>query len=316
MIFSIVICSYNSDINLLDKVIISCQKNIDRVGGEIILVSNGSQLLPLDDFQNYFSKKVDQFYHLEFGSLEKARIEGVTNAKGDFIVFVDDDNILDSKYLIEAYTLTQKKTNQRPLIVGGLNYLSREHYKSDRNISHNMLNYLACESGFKKSGGEEITSSVFGAGMIVSKNDLLNLYEIVRLQCTGRSSGHLLSGDDTEICFYLSFKNATIIKSNNLVLKHEIPNERLEKNYIVKLSLKMLITLPYLHFIYWRKSYPKFLAILLSFFSSILILFRWVVILRDINFIFKGFYNLFKGNIFLAKRLKLVEKNILNYANS
>jgi glycosyltransferase involved in cell wall biosynthesis len=316
MNFSIVICSYKSDVILLEKVLNSCRHNLSKVSGEIILVSNGAQILPMEEYIDSFSSKVDQFFHLESGSLEKARIEGVSKSNGEFIVFVDDDNILDENYLFEAQKIINLKINENPLIIGGINFLSREHHNSDKTIPIKLLSFIACDSGFIKSETENHNSNVPGAGMIISKNELLKLYSTIQLLCTGRSSGHLLSGDDTEMCFYFRFKNAQIIKSNKLLLKHEIPNQRLDKGYIVDLSSKMLITLPYLHFIYWRKSKSKSLSIILTFLSSFLVLFRWMIILKDFGFLIKGFHHLYKGNKFLIQRISLIEKNIFNYVNS
>jgi glucosyl-dolichyl phosphate glucuronosyltransferase len=316
MNFSIVICSYKSDVKLLEKVLHSCRLNLINVKGEIILVSNGAQILPMEEYINFFSSKVDQFFHLESGSLEKARIEGVAKSKGEFIVFVDDDNILDSNYLFEAQKTINSISNESPIIIGGINFLSREHYVSDKTIPIKLLNFIACDGEFIKPENEVYNSSVPGAGMIISKNELLKLHSTIKLLCTGRSSGHLLSGDDTEMCFYFRFKNAQIIKTNSLTLKHEIPNQRLDKRYIVDLSSKMLITLPYLHFLYWRKSKSKSSSLILTFLSSFFILFRWMLILKDIGFLIKGPYHIYKGYKFLIQRISLIEKNILNYVNS
>jgi len=104
---SVVICTHNPRHNYIDKVLRSLQaQTLPLEKWELLLVDNASEQL--------LSSKIDLGWHPqsrcvreeELG-LTPARLRGIKEAVGQTLVFVDDDNILDSDYLEIALQISK-----------------------------------------------------------------------------------------------------------------------------------------------------------------------------------------------------------------
>ena len=107
---SIIIPVYNSD-SYLDECIKSvlCQTYQDF---ELILVDDGSTDHSLEILQRWESK--DDRINLivqENSGASSARNHGLNEAKGEWVVFIDSDDIVSPNYLLDLYEATQKDSN-------------------------------------------------------------------------------------------------------------------------------------------------------------------------------------------------------------
>ena len=97
---SIVIPVYN-----VEKYIFSCLKSIAEQSYsdyEVILVNDGStdrSLAVIDDFTGNYPDMSVAVINQENAGVSAARNRGIAEAKGEFICFVDSDDMLDSEYL-------------------------------------------------------------------------------------------------------------------------------------------------------------------------------------------------------------------------
>jgi glycosyltransferase involved in cell wall biosynthesis len=294
---SIIICSHKSDILKLDNVLSNVKIACKDLIHEIILVSNGGQLISNSEFStryvSYFGCKVIE---VEQGNLGVARATGLNNCIYEIIMFIDDDNLVSSDYIRYAYN--KIKNDQMVSVVGcfvgatksvemHLNNLFK--YKTDTYAKIFAIDLAEKNLDF---GFTEV-SSVYGAGLSSRRNVLLNIFS-KQLICSGRSGNQLLSGDDTEICFK-ALKFGKILRWNNYGIFHDINLSRIDTDYVKRLSSKMLITLPFLHFLYWKNKHSSLISFFLCGLSSLLVSLKFTYIYRC------SIKNYFYGLIFLLK---------------
>lgn len=81
---------------------------------EVILVLNGCAEPYKSDIEQYISAKMEgmhvQFLHTEQGGVSNARNMALDVAKGEYIAFVDDDDLISPNYLTELYNLSDNET--------------------------------------------------------------------------------------------------------------------------------------------------------------------------------------------------------------
>ena len=114
---SVIICSHNPKKSKLLQVLNALKKqSLKQSEWELILIDNLSD--------KYIQSYIDLAWHqksriireLQLG-LTASRLNGITNSCGKYLCFVDDDNLLDEKYLENAYGVLEKK--QHIGVIGG-----------------------------------------------------------------------------------------------------------------------------------------------------------------------------------------------------
>src|SRR5688572_23051795 len=106
MKLSVIICTYNPDKAIFKK----CLDQIAEASKqftpfEIIIVDNNSTIpISSHDYINSFlgSWSMARIVIEEKQGLTPARLRGITESNGDLLIFVDDDNFIDSDYFARA----------------------------------------------------------------------------------------------------------------------------------------------------------------------------------------------------------------------
>lgn len=204
---------------------------------ELLLVDNASAQPLAEAWDLSWHPAARHIREDELG-LAPARLRGIAEAKGELLVFVDDDNVLAPSYLAEALRIGQ----EWPVLGawGGsiipefeieppdhlrkyLRAISMVEVKSPR-----WSNVATCP-------GVELC----GAGMCLRANAgsaYRRLYESSDIRLTDRSGKTLTSGGDTEICYVSCSLGLGIGMFPGLELTHLIPRQRLTDNYLIRLS--------------------------------------------------------------------------------
>ena len=105
-LISVIIPTYNPDLNRLSKTLAGLQKQtLPPNKWELIIVNNNSTL-PINVPLNWHP---DSRIIIEpTQGLTYARLRGFTSAKGDIIILVDDDNVLEENYLQRVLDIFKK----------------------------------------------------------------------------------------------------------------------------------------------------------------------------------------------------------------
>lgn len=172
MIVSVIICSHNSRLDYLQRVLDALRKQtLSLMQWELVVVDNASKEL--------LQPRIDLSWHPnafvvrnplpeDQASLVGARIIGMENTSAANLVFVDDDNVLDSRYLEEAYWIAE---NQRHLGAwGGQIFL--EYEDPSKKLPPELEGLLCFRSLTKaiwSNANEHYASTPWGAGLCIRR---------------------------------------------------------------------------------------------------------------------------------------------------
>lgn len=241
--YSIVICTYNSDERLLRRCLSAvCDLNKDGLGVEILLIDNNS-IVPLSTVP-YIIECIEKTDAIKIIVEPKqghtfARMAGISAAKGDHIVFFDDDNEPESNYLQELASLHRKAPH---IAVWGPGNISVDFIDG---IDLNIKNYAA---GIFQERRELYMNYAnlrtwldcypYGTGMCVKRPFLVEYVKLVnerRFTSTGRKGKKLSSGDDVQIVLHCISRGMGAGVAPELKINHIIPGNRANGTYIKRL---------------------------------------------------------------------------------
>jgi glycosyltransferase involved in cell wall biosynthesis len=246
MEISVIICCYNSTQRIKTTLMHLAKQKLIGMSCEIIMVDNNCTDDTVELTGAYW-KSVDQPFELRIlheqrAGLSYARKKGVDAAKGEFILFCDDDNWLAEDYLQKAVNIMQ--SNQSIGALCGQNIAVTDgqfpnwFYTYQRNYAAGVINL---DSGDVTNNGW-----IWGAGFITRKKLLNNLWQAgFENYTTDRKGNQLTTGGDVEICKWIILAGYKLWYDETLKLKHCIPQNRLTKEYIKKLmgENKLLVNL-------------------------------------------------------------------------
>jgi glycosyltransferase involved in cell wall biosynthesis len=247
MDISLIICCYNSETRISATLEHIAKQKIDNLQLEVILVDNNSS-------DNTAKVAIEVWSKLGYPfclsilteptpGLSYARKKGVLSAKGEMIIFCDDDNWLSEYFIMQGLEIMN--SNHEIGVLGGRGIPVFEGEEPDW-----FSTFQGCYAvGFQAIYSGDITSRgyVWGAGCFIRRQTLLRLYESgFESFCSGRKEGLLLSGDDSEICKWHILIGKKLWYDESLVFKHFIEKHRLQKDYLSRLIQGFNLSTEYL----------------------------------------------------------------------
>lgn len=233
---------------------------------EVLIILNGEKEPYYSEILNYIKKyKLENFklLYIEQNGVSNARNIGLDNCKGNYIVFVDDDDYIDKNYLQNFYKILDKDS----LFIANMKNFYEENKKSIENIKYIENDITTNFFKYRKS------FSYIGA-KIIPKNVIKDF----------RFNTKYENGEDSLFVLEIS-KNVKKIKTSN---KNSIYWRRVRENsanyqkkkysYIIKNYF--LIFLEYLK-LFFKKEYNKsfvfikILALFKGFFIQLINNKRW-----------------------------------------
>jgi glycosyltransferase involved in cell wall biosynthesis len=251
---SVCICTYNPKIEVLERTVTSIlNQDFLPEDFELIIVDNNSAT-PVSDLSFLKNNKVLVVKEPKPG-LTAARGKATETSKGDIIVFVDDDNVLDKNYLKIANEVLKDKSIG---IIGGNIYPEYKHMPEKWFFQFEEMLAIRRHAGTKLVMNQsEYYNNLFpiGAGMCVRKELIQSYYSthlMVDNYIEGRKGSDLSSGEDIDLDFYAIHMNYKIGICPSLNIVHIILKERVNFSYISKLARSSLKS-TYLVDLKWSK---------------------------------------------------------------
>lgn len=239
MDISVIICTYNPNLTRLDQTLLALQKqSLHPLSWELIIVDNNSSngfdvYLDLSFFPN--SRVIKESKQ----GLTYARLKGFHEAKGEIIIMVDDDNILQNDYLQKTINLFKDHPQ-----IGSAGGKSLPEFEWE---APTWLNDFYGNLALRDLGDDTIitkwentypNSAPIGAGMAIRKLALQSYMDAMHGDqniITDRTDTSLSSGGDNEINIHILRSGWELGYFPDLVLKHIIPKERMQVQYLSRL---------------------------------------------------------------------------------
>lgn len=249
---SVIICTHNPNRLYLDRVLAALQaQSLPYQQWELIVVDNASDSLLAYELDLSWHPGARVVREERLG-LTWARIAGIQASQGDYLLFVDDDNVLDRDYLSNTAKIFQE--HPKLGVIGGKSIpqfqaapepwfthpeLRLESSLGCRDLGDEVQTYIPT------AALEPITAypqcAPIGAGMALQRRAVESYVNAIlekrdRSVVLDRAGQALTSGGDCDI-------NLTLLKAGwgvgyfpQLCLAHLIPAKRLSKEYLARIN--------------------------------------------------------------------------------
>ena len=239
-LLTVILPTYNPDVGRLQQTLGALQRQSLPIGAwELIIVDNGST--------NGFAANVDLSWHPNAKivtepkqGLTYARINGFSEALGQLIVMVDDDNILAADYLATAVTFAQ----QQPKVgaFGGKSVPLFETAPPDwlpEFYGSLALRDLGDTIQTAAWAQTYPTCAPIGAGMVIRREALASYISKIQSHknsITDRTHNSLTSGGDNDMVLEILKAGWQVAYLPALSLQHIIPAGRMQTAYLARLN--------------------------------------------------------------------------------
>lgn len=235
---SVIICTHNPRRNYLDKVLSALQaQTLPVEQWELLLVDNASEQILSSEIDLSWHPQSRHIREEQLG-LTPARLRGIREATAETLIFVDDDNVLDSEYLEIALRISK----DYPFIGAWGGQIKGEFEVQPPEWTKPYLPFLAIRE-FQEDKWSNLLhqyeTTPCGAGICVRKIVAEKYRDIVGtdLKRLGldRQGKMLMSGGDSDLAFTACDIGLGTGQFKDLKVIHLIPANRLGEEYIVKL---------------------------------------------------------------------------------
>jgi len=250
---TVIICTHNPSPEYFEKVISGLRRQtLPKEEWELILVDNASD--------HPLANRGDISWHPngrcvlepELG-LAYARQRGIRESQTAVIVFVDDDNILDTNYLVEVVKISGEWPH---LGTWGAGIIAPEYEVQPSPA----IQHLLCGLALRKDEVYPYTPRMpWGAGLCIRTNVALaysRMIETSEIIIVGRRGTGFMACDDKEMTYIsreLGFDTAVFPQ---LRLTHLIPRERVVPKYLLSLKYGDALSTALLEY-KWNGVFPQ-----------------------------------------------------------
>ncbi|BCS36061.1 glycosyl transferase [Luteitalea sp. TBR-22] len=235
---SAIVCTHNPRMEYLNRVLnaLSMQE-LEKSLWELLVIDNGSSD-PLEDrLELGWHPQARVITEHRLG-LTHARFRGIAESRGETLLFIDDDNVLDPGYLQACCDIA----SEWPQLGAWGGAIVPEFEKQPEPDVVPFLSALALRDVTRATWTNVrrcSSAEPWGAGLCVRRQVAEAYVTHLReapFQILDRVGGMLLSGGDTEMCFVACESGMGMGLFPSLKVTHLIPERRVEPSYIVAIS--------------------------------------------------------------------------------
>ena len=258
MKISLILCTHNPRMDYLQRVLGALQgQSLSKSEWELLVIDNRSTD-PLAQRLDLRWHPHGQVVREERVGLALARLCGIAHSRGEIIVFVDDDNVLDPAYLAECLNIAKDWSQLGTW--GGAIVPEFEVQPPDHLRPHlKMLALREVTQPRWSNVWDCKDAEPWGAGLCVRRRAALayrDFYEKSSIRIDGRSGKLLSAGEDSEINFVTCSLGLGMGVFPTLKVLHLIPERRLKEAYLAGIA-QGLETSSILLFYKWGGKNPE-----------------------------------------------------------
>jgi glycosyltransferase involved in cell wall biosynthesis len=236
---SIIICSHNPRPDYLRRTLAALKsQTLSKEAWELLLVDNASASRLADEHDLSWHPRAKHLREDEVG-LTAARLCGIRMSQGEWLVFVDDDNILAPDYLDQVIALTAAHPQLGAM---GAGVLEPEFESAPVNQIKPFLHRLAIRqvsTALWSNNPRDGMCCPFGAGLCANRATAFGFAKIVQqLKCQavlGRRGNQLNSNEDDIFAWAAVDAGLGFGVFPALRITHLIPARRVTQQYMLQL---------------------------------------------------------------------------------
>jgi glycosyltransferase involved in cell wall biosynthesis len=237
-VISIIICTHNPRRDYLDKVLeaLRCQ-TLSTGQWELLLIDNASNQPLSEEIDLSWHPQARHIREEQLG-LTPARLRGIQEAVTETLVFVDDDNVLDSDYLEVVLQISK----DWPAIGAWGGQIRPDFEEPPSEWTKPFWSMLAIREFDRDKWSNLLNqneTTPCGAGLCVRKVVARKYVDLVRDQPKragmDRKGKLLISCGDSDLAFTAHDIGLGTGQFTSLKLTHLIPASRLQEDYLLRL---------------------------------------------------------------------------------
>jgi len=260
MVISVILCTHNPRPDYLARTLDALKtQTLPNERWELLLIDNASKESLAISVDISWHPHARQIREDELG-ITPARLRGIKEVRGELLVFVDDDNVLQPDYLEKILEIRGKMPFMEVFgsgnIIGEFETPPEDWMKpylpmlALRELAHDLWSNAPMRMGFNPCGaGLCVTRKVANAHVEMLKQD-------PRRKQLGCRGSDLLRGEDDDICFTAASLGVGVGMFKSLSLTHLIPSTRLNEAYLLRLSEGMIFSSYILSYLWQKPLYP------------------------------------------------------------
>jgi Glycosyl transferase family 2 len=235
---SVILCAHNPRRDYLDRVLQSLRiQTLSNNRWEFLLVDNASEKQLSLDIDLSWHSHARHIREEQLG-LTPARLRGIYESQSDIIIFVDDDNILDSEYLELALEISNKYSH----IGAWGGQITPEFETEPAEWTKPYWSILAIREfdrdQWSNCDGHN-DSTPCGAGLClrraVAEKYAYQVKQSANRNALGRKGNQLTSCEDSDLAFTSCDMGLGTGQFTALKLTHLIPTSRIQEEYLLRL---------------------------------------------------------------------------------
>lgn len=232
---SVILCTYNRDKYLYNVLKSIAENDFDPASYEIVLVNNNctdNTEAECQRFQHDFPEVIFRCFREKQQGLSHARNRGIQEAKGDVLVYVDDDALVNREYL---KTYADFFASHPDIDAAGGPIIPKYETEEPEWMSHYIKMLL---TGYKYNGDQvkEFAPNDYpGGGNAAYRAAVFHQVGLFNVDL-GRKGNSLFGSEEKDIFDKMRTLGMRIYYLPTAILYHLIPETKLSDTYLIRLS--------------------------------------------------------------------------------
>lgn len=232
---SVILCTYNRDKYIYNVLKSIAENDFPYSEYEIVLVNNNS----IDKTESECQRFQQDYPYIKFcyyveneQGLSYARNCGIRNAKGDILVYVDDDALVNKEYLSTYADFFRRNPE---IVAAGGRILPEYETEEPQWMSHYTRQLITgkLDLGLKE---KEFPKGTFpGGGNAAYRKSVFNAVGLFNVEL-GRKGDSLIGAEEKDLFDKMTSKGIKFFYLPNAILYHLIPAKKLTRDYFDRLT--------------------------------------------------------------------------------
>ncbi len=249
----VVICTHNRSAEL-DRVLrrLFAQEPVRSMSWSVLVVDNASSDDTAAVVASHAREAMLRYVHEPKLGLTHARQRGVAETSGEWIAFVDDDNLLEPTWVAAMIGAIERAPN-----AGGFGGRVLLEWEIQPPAAVSEFGFCFAEQNLGDEPRE--VECLVGAGMVLNREALNACGWTVRPMLDDRIGASLVSGGDVEIAIRVRAAGYALRYEPGAVMQHLMPASRATRGYLLRINRSLGATSAMVSLLAWSDDYQSWL---------------------------------------------------------